>query len=167
MEDFVPGPILPRGFAAPTPMDTQTATPARPRLLHAMVRVRDPERSLAFFALLGLSVVRRKDYPEGRFTLIYLSDGTNPFEIELTHNWDRTEDYGIGDAFGHIAIGVPDIFAMCESLESAGALVARPPRDGHMAFIKTPDGLSIELLQQGPALPVPAAWAQRPNVGRW
>lgn len=137
------------------------------RLMHAMLRVRDPEQSLKFFALLGLKETRRFNQPAGRFTLIYLSDGESPFEIELTHNWDRQEDYGDGDSFGHIAIGVPDIFAACDKLEDFGATIARPPRDGAMAFVKTPDRISIELLHFGPPKRVPEKWASRPNQGTW
>ncbi|MEZ5840580.1 MAG: VOC family protein [Hyphomicrobiales bacterium] len=137
------------------------------KLLHAMLRVRDPEATLRFLRVLGIRETRRFDQPAGRFTLIYCSDGRTPFEIELTHNWDREDNYATGDAFGHIAVGVGDIYAACEELMGLGATVARPPRDGAMAFVKTPDGISIELLNMGASGPVPAKWLAMPNTGTW
>lgn len=135
-------------------------------LLHAMLRVSDPEKTIKFFELFGLKEVRRVNQPFGRFTLIFLSDQKQRFEIELTHNWDE-KGYDGGRNFGHIAIGVQDIYKTCDAARAFGATVARPPRDGHMAFIKSPDGISIELLALGPQGPVPHHYAEMENAGDW
>lgn len=138
------------------------------KYLHAMVRVRDLEASMHFFRdALGLIETRRKDYPEGRFTLVYLAAPANPeAEVELTFNYDD-EDYGSARNFGHLAFAVDDIYAACERLQAHGVVIARPPRDGRMAFVRSPDAISIELLQTGGALEPREPWLSMPNVGRW
>ncbi|MBS0381688.1 MAG: VOC family protein [Proteobacteria bacterium] len=137
--------------------------------LHSMVRVRDLAASLRFYCDgLGLREVRRKDVPEGRFTLVFLSAPDSPeAEVELTHNWDSSEDYGSARNFGHLAFRVDDIYATCAHLQALGVTINRPPRDGHMAFVRSPDLISIELLQQGERLPPAEPWASMPNVGIW
>ncbi|MBI3204327.1 MAG: lactoylglutathione lyase [Polyangiaceae bacterium] len=140
------------------------------RFLHAMVRVRDLDRALDFFVgALGLTELRRKDHPQGRFTLVFLGSGApgDDAEIELTHNWDQTEPYTGGRNFGHLAFRVDDIYATCERLEAHGVAILRPPRDGYMAFVRSPDEISIELLQRGEALPPKEPWASRKNQGQW
>jgi lactoylglutathione lyase len=143
--------------------------------LHTMLRVGNLEQSLDFFCKkLGLVEIDRHDHPEGRFTLVFLAapgDADAARErkapmIELTHNWDETEYQG-GRNFGHIAYRVDDIYATCEKLEKAGVTINRPPRDGRMAFVRTPDGISIELLQKGGSLPPREPWKSRPNTGTW
>ena len=138
------------------------------RYLHAMVRVRDLDASLAFFRdALGLVETRRRDYPQGRFTLRYLAAPANPdVEVELTYNYDD-EDYGTARNFGHLAFEVDDIYAACERLQSHGVTINRPPRDGRMAFVRSPDLISIELLQKGEALAPAEPWASMANTGRW
>jgi lactoylglutathione lyase len=138
------------------------------RYLHAMVRVRDLEASLAFFRDgLGLVETRRRDHPAGRFTLAYLAAPENPeVEVELTWNYDA-EDYGSARNFGHLAFAVDDIYATCAHLQSLGVTINRPPRDGHMAFVRSPDAISIELLQKGEALPPAEPWLSMPNTGSW
>jgi lactoylglutathione lyase len=138
------------------------------RYLHAMVRVRDLEASMRFYRdALGLVETRRKDYPEGRFTLVYLAAPANPeAEVELTFNYDD-EDYGGARNFGHLAFAVDDIYAACERLQGHGVVINRPPRDGRMAFVRSPDQISIELLQAGGALPPREPWTSMPNVGQW
>ena len=138
------------------------------KYLHAMVRVRDLDASLKFFCdALGLRENRRRDYPEGRFTLVYLGAPENPeSEIELTFNYDD-EDYGSARNFGHLAFEVDDIYAACARLQAAGVTVNRPPRDGRMAFVRSPDLISVELLQKGAALPPQEPWASMPNTGVW
>jgi lactoylglutathione lyase len=133
-----------------------------------MVRVRDLDASLAFFRdALGLVETRRKDYPQGRFTLVYLGAPANPeAEIELTYNYDD-EDYGSARNFGHLAFEVDDIYAACARLQAKGVTISRPPRDGRMAFVRSPDLISIELLQKGPALAPAEPWSAMPNVGSW
>lgn len=135
--------------------------------LHTMIRVRDLDAALAFFALLGLSEQRRHDAPAGRYTLVFLATEPGAPELELTHNWDNTEPYSGGRNFGHLAYAVDDIYAMCERLQSGGVKILRPPRDGRMAFVRSPDQISIELLQRGEALPVREPWASMPNHGEW
>ncbi|MEP9400299.1 VOC family protein [Sphingomonas silueang] len=137
------------------------------RYLHTMIRVTDPDATIAFFRLLGLEEVRRMDSEKGRFTLIFLAapGQEGVAEVELTHNWDP-EDYAGGRNFGHLAFRVDDIYATCRALADAGVTINRPPRDGHMAFVKTPDGISIELLQAG-SLPPAEPWASMPNTGTW
>ena len=138
------------------------------RYLHAMVRVRDLDASLRFYRdALGLVETRRKDVPQGRFTLVYLAAPGQPdAEVELTYNYDD-EDYGGARNFGHLAYAVDDIYATCERLQSFGVVVNRPPRDGRMAFVRSPDGISIELLQLGEALPPREPWLSMPNTGEW
>ena len=138
------------------------------KYLHAMVRVSDLDASMAFYRdALGLVETRRRDYPQGRFTLVYLAAPENPeVEIELTFNYD-TEDYGGARNFGHLAFAVPDIYATCAHLQSKGVSVLRPPRDGRMAFVRSPDQISIELLQQGEALAPAEPWLSMPNTGNW
>ena len=138
------------------------------KYLHAMVRVRDLKASLRFFRDgLGLIETRRKDVPSGRFTLVYLAAPENPeVEIELTFNYDD-EDYGSARNFGHLAFAVDDIYAVCAHLQSLGVTIARPPRDGRMAFVHSPDAVSIELLQKGGALPPREPWVSMPNIGAW
>ncbi len=135
--------------------------------LHTMIRVSDPDATIALFALLGVHEVRRFSSEQGRFTLIFLAapGQEGVAEVELTHNWDP-EDYNGGRNFGHLAYRVEDIYATCQHLLDAGITINRPPRDGHMAFIRTPDGISIELLQDG-HLPAQEPWASMPNVGTW
>jgi lactoylglutathione lyase len=138
------------------------------KYLHTMVRVTDLEASLRFYRdALGLEVVRRKDYPQGRFTLVYLAaPGDAGAELELTHNWDP-EAYTGGRNFGHLAYAVEDIYALCRRLQAQGVTINRPPRDGHMAFVRSPDNISIELLQAGNPLPPEEPWMSMPNTGSW
>ena len=137
------------------------------RFLHTMLRVSDPDATVRFFNLLGLEERRRKEVPQGRFTLIFLgAPGDEGGEIELTHNWDES-GYSGGRNFGHLAFRVDDIYATCQRLADAGVTINRPPRDGHMAFVRTPDAVSIELLQKGDALPPAEPWASMPNTGEW
>jgi lactoylglutathione lyase len=139
------------------------------RFLHAMIRVRDLEAALRFFSLLGLSEVRRKDNEAGRYTLVFIATGApgDAAEVELTYNWDQSEPYGGGRNFGHLAFEVDDIYAACERLEAGGVTIARPPRDGRMAFVRSPDAISVELLQRGPALTPREPWLSQSNVGSW
>lgn len=139
------------------------------KYLHAMVRVRDLDASLRFFCEgLGLRETRRRDYPEGRFTLVYLGAPDNPeAEVELTHNWGSDEDYGSARNFGHLAFAVDDIYALCEHLQGMGVTINRPPRDGHMAFVRSPDLISVELLQKGEPLAPREPWASMANSGSW
>jgi lactoylglutathione lyase len=138
------------------------------KYLHTMVRVRDLDESLDFYCKkLGLVELRRREVPAGRFTLVFLAaPGDESAQIELTYNWDP-EEYRGGRNFGHIAYQVEDIYAVCQRLKDAGVTINRPPRDGHMAFVRSPDGISIELLQKGGALPPREPWASMPNVGTW
>ncbi|HWU77329.1 MAG TPA: VOC family protein [Rhodanobacter sp.] len=138
------------------------------KYLHSMVRVHDLDASLRFYCEgLGLREVRRKEVPEGKFTLIFLSASESPeAEIELTWNWGSQEDYGSARNFGHLAFRVDDIYATCERLQAMGYMIHRPPRDGHMAFVRSPDLISIELLQEG-QLPPREPWASMPNTGTW
>ena len=138
------------------------------KYLHTMVRVTDLEASLNFYCeLLGLVEVKRKDVPQGRFTLVFLSaPGDEDVQVELTYNWDP-EDYDGGRNFGHLAYAVDDIYASCQRLMDAGVTINRPPRDGHMAFVRSPDGISIELLQKGDALPAQEPWNSMENSGSW
>lgn len=138
------------------------------KYLHTMVRIRDIDRSLAFYCdALGLEQVRRQDHEKGRFTLIFLAaPGDASAEVELTYNWDP-EEYAGGRNFGHLAYRVDDIYAACRRLLDKGVTINRPPRDGRMAFVRSPDGISIELLQAGAALPPAEPWASMPNSGNW
>ena len=141
--------------------------------LHTMIRVSDPDKTIAFFDLLGLKEVRRMENEKGRFTLIFLAtpeDMAGPgerarAEVELTYNWDP-EDYGSGRNFGHLAYRVENIYETCQRLMDGGVTINRPPRDGHMAFVKTPDGISIEILQNGQLAPA-EPWTSMPNTGTW
>jgi lactoylglutathione lyase len=140
------------------------------RYLHTMLRVRDLDAALDFFVRkLGLREVRRKENADGRFTLVFLATGASgdDAEIELTYNWDQKEPYGTGRFFGHLAFEVDDVYATCARLQGAGVVIHRPPRDGRMAFVKSPDGHSIELLQRGDALAPAEPWKSMPNVGEW
>jgi lactoylglutathione lyase len=143
------------------------------RYLHTMIRVRDLDAALRFFCDgLGLVETRRKESPQGRFTLVFLAAKETPeAEIELTYNWPAddgsTEDYGSARNFGHLAFRVEDIYAICAHLQAMGVTINRPPRDGHMAFVRSPDLISIELLQKGDPLPPREPWVSMPNVGTW
>jgi lactoylglutathione lyase len=136
--------------------------------LHTMVRVTNLDESLKFYcAALGLQELRRIDNEKGRFTLVFLAaPGNEDAQVELTHNWDP-ENYGIGRAFGHLAYQVDDIYATCRRLMDHGVTINRPPRDGHMAFVRSPDRISIELLQKGTALAPAEPWKSMPNTGEW
>ena len=135
--------------------------------LHTMLRVKDLEAALKFWELLGLKVLRRKDYEQGRFTLVFLATHEGAPEIELTHNWDQKDEYTFGRNFGHLAFSVENIYETCARLEKSGITILRPPRDGHMAFIKSPDNQSVELLQKGNRLTPQEPWLSRENVGSW
>ncbi|WP_406568386.1 VOC family protein [Alterisphingorhabdus coralli] len=143
------------------------------QFLHSMIRISDPEKTVDFFKLIGLEEVRRFDVEAGRFTLIFLAapGEEGVAEVELTYNWppedgSAPEDYHGGRNFGHLAYRVDDIYATCQKLMDAGVTINRPPRDGHMAFVRTPDGISIELLQDGHLEPK-EPWASMPNLGEW
>lgn len=138
------------------------------KYLHTMVRVADLDASLRFYRdALGLEVLRRSEVPQGRFTLVYLAaPGDADAQIELTYNWDP-EAYTGGRNFGHVAYAVDDIYAACERLQAHGVAILRPPRDGWMAFVRSPDAISIELLQKGRPLPPRAPWVDMPNTGSW
>ena len=138
------------------------------KYLHTMVRVTDIQASLAFYCdALGLEELRRYDSEEGRFTLVFLAaKGNESAQVELTHNWDP-EPYEGGRNFGHLAYQVEDIYATCQRLMDKGVVINRPPRDGRMAFVRSPDGISIELLQQGEALAPSAPWQHMDNTGAW
>ena len=138
------------------------------KYLHTMVRVSDLDASLDFYCnALGLSLLRRVDVEAGRFTLVFLAaPGDEQAQVELTYNWDP-EKLGGGRNFGHLAYRVDDIYAACQRLADAGVTIRRPPRDGHMAFVRSPDGISVELLQAGAPLPRQEPWASMPNVGEW
>ncbi|MGB0937542.1 MAG: lactoylglutathione lyase [Colwellia sp.] len=138
------------------------------KFLHTMVRVKDLEKSLHFYIdLLGLVETKRFDVPQGKFSLIFLATAPGEAEIELTHNWDSEEEYTTGRSFGHLAFEVDDIYKTCEHLQNNGVVINRPPRCGHMAFVKSPDNVSIELLQKGESLPVQAPWSEMENIGEW
>jgi len=138
------------------------------KYLHTMVRVTDLDQSLDFYCnKLGLVELRRKNVPQGRFTLVFLAaPGDEEAQVELTHNWDPQE-YSGGRNFGHLAYAVENIYEACQKLRDGGVTINRPPRDGHMAFVRSPDGISIELLQQGDALPPMEPWASMENSGTW
>ena len=142
------------------------------KYLHTMIRVSDPDATIDFFGLLGLREVRRSDSERGRFTLIFLAaEGDEEAQVELTYNWPPAdgsppESYSGGRNFGHLAYRVDNVYETCQRLMDAGVTINRPPRDGHMAFVRTPDGISIELLQDGRLEPA-EPWASMPNVGEW
>jgi lactoylglutathione lyase len=137
------------------------------KFLHSMIRVSDPEATVAFFQLLGLEERRRIENEAGRFTLIFLGvPGDEGGEVELTYNWDE-KGYSGGRNFGHLAYRVDNIFETCQRLMDAGVTINRPPRDGHMAFVRSPDNISVELLQEGDRLAPAEPWASMPNTGEW
>lgn len=137
------------------------------KYLHTMVRVSDPAATIAFFELLGLKELKRFDSEAGRFTLIFLAaPGDEDAQVELTHNWDEA-GYGEGRNFGHLAYKVDNIYESCQRLMAGGVTINRPPRDGHMAFVRSPDNISIELLQVGPNLEPQEPWVSMPNTGHW
>jgi len=141
------------------------------RFLHTMLRVKELNRALEFWCNgLGFIEHRRSENEAGKFTLVFLrapEDSDTGPEIELTYNWDQAEEYNFGRNFGHIAVAVDDIYATCRRLEARGIVILRPPRDGRMAFVRSPDQHSVELLQQGMALPPEEPWLSRPNTGSW
>lgn len=144
------------------------------RYLHSMLRVTDPDATIRFFNLLGLEEVRRYDSEQGRFSLIFLAapGQKDVAEVELTHNWppedgSAPEQYDGGRNFGHLAYSVDNIYELCQKLMDAGVTINRPPRDGHMAFVRSPDNISVELLQSGENLPVQEPWASMENIGEW
>ena len=133
-----------------------------------MVRVRDVDASMRFYCdLLGLKEIRRRDHEGGRFTLIFLATAEGEPCIELTHNWDQEDPYPGGRNFGHLAYSVENIYEMCRKLQEGGVTILRPPRDGYMAFVRSPDDISVELLQEGERLPPEEPWASMPNTGEW
>ena len=138
------------------------------KYLHTMVRVSDLDSSLKFYRdALGLEVLRSQEYPAGRFTLVFLAaPGDEEAQVELTYNWDPEELSGARN-FGHIAYAVDDVYALCQRLQSHGVTILRPPRDGRMAFVRSPDNISIELLQRGQPLPPAEPWVSMPNTGTW
>jgi len=138
------------------------------KYLHTMVRVTDVDASLRFYRdALGLTLLSRRDYPQGRFSLLFLAaPGDEEAQVELTYNWDP-ESYGVGRNFGHLAYAVDDIYATCQRLAEHGVTILRPPRDGHMAFVRSPDNISVELLQKGAALAPAEPWKSMPNTGSW
>ena len=138
------------------------------KYLHTMVRVTDIDASLRFYCdALGLTELSRRGYPQGRYTLVFLAAaGDEDAQVELTHNWDPQE-YGGGRNFGHLAYAVDDIYATCQRLADHGVTILRPPRDGHMAFVRSPDNISIELLQKGASLAPEEPWKSMPNTGSW
>jgi len=138
------------------------------KFLHTMIRVKDLDRALDFFVnKLGLIEVRRKEVPQGKFTLVFLKSSESEAEIELTYNWEQEQEYTIGRNFGHLAFSVDNIYETCLKLQQQGITILRPPRDGYMAFVKSPDNISVELLQKGDALPAQEPWSSMPNVGVW
>jgi len=138
------------------------------KYLHTMIRVADPDVTIHFFELLGLKEVRRMENEAGRYTLIFLAaPGDEEAQIELTHNWDESQPYSEGRNFGHVAYRVDDIYDACQRLMDGGVTINRPPRDGHMAFVRSPDNISVELLQAGAALQPQEPWASMPNTGHW
>lgn len=138
------------------------------KFLHSMVRVLDLDASLHFYCdLLGLVQTRRLDFDEARFSLIYLATAEGEPEVELTHNWGETKAYSQGNNFGHLAFEVENIYQICEKLQAAGVVINRPPRDGYMAFVRSPDGISIELLQANDKLAPQEPWLSMENTGTW
>jgi len=138
------------------------------KYLHTMIRVQNLDSALDFFIdKLGMKEVRRKEVPEGKFTLVFLAADDNESQLELTYNWSQNEPYSGGDNFGHVAYSVENIYDYCEKLGKKGVTILRPPRDGKMAFIRSPDQISIELLQQGDPLPIQEPWSSMKNCGKW
>jgi lactoylglutathione lyase len=138
------------------------------KYLHTMIRVQNLESALDFFInKLGMVEVRRKEVPEGKFTLVFLAATEDDLPLELTYNWEQSEPYNSGENFGHVAYGVENIYDFCEKLQNDGVTILRPPKDGKMAFIRSPDQVSIELLQIGDPLPILEPWASMKNQGTW
>jgi len=138
------------------------------KYLHTMVRVKDLDRALDFFVnKLGLIETRRKEVPNGKFTLVFLATEEGAPEIELTYNWGQEQEYSYGRNFGHLAYSVDNIYQLCQKLMDKGVTILRPPRDGRMAFVKSPDNISIEFLQRGEALPLEEPWKSMSNTGEW
>ena len=137
------------------------------RYLHTMIRVRDIDAALEFFSLLGLEETRRRDSEKGQYTLVFLATAQGEPEVELTYNWGQTEPYSTGRNFGHLAYEVDNVYETCQRLMDAGITINRPPRDGRMAFVRSPDQISIELLQKGGSLPAAEPWASMDNTGEW
>ena len=138
------------------------------KYLHTMIRVQNLGSALDFFInKLGMIEVRRREAPEGRFTLVFLATGPGESTIELTYNWDQEEPYTVGRNFGHLAYSVENIYQLCEELQNKGVTILRPPRDGKMAFIRSPDQISVELLQEGDPLPPQEPWLSMPSQGEW
>ena len=138
------------------------------KYLHTMIRVQNLESTLDFFInKLGMMEIRRRESPEGRFTLVFLATGPGESTIELTYNWDQEEPYTVGRNFGHLAYSVENIYQLCEELQNKGVTILRPPRDGKMAFIRSPDQISVELLQEGDPLPPQEPWLSMPSQGEW
>ncbi len=137
------------------------------KYLHTMIRVSDLDKTLDFFKLLGLEEIRRREVPQGKFTLVFLAaPGDEDAQVELTFNWDE-KGYDEGRNFGHLAYAVDDIYGLCQRLMDGGVTINRPPREGKMAFVRSPDNISVELLQKGDALPPAEPWASMPNIGKW
>ena len=138
------------------------------KYLHTMIRVQNLESALDFFInKLGMMEVRRKEVPEGKFTLVFLAASEDEPPVEMTYNWEQREPYSSGENFGHVAYGVENIYNFCEKLQNAGVTILRPPKDGKMAFIRSPDQISVELLQIGDSLPIQEPWASMKNQGTW
>ena len=138
------------------------------KYLHTMIRGQNLESALDFFInKLGMIEVRRREVPEGRFTLVFLATGPGESTFELTYNWDQEEPYTVGRNFGHLAYSVENIYQLCEELQNKGVTILRPPRDGKMAFIRSPDQISVELLQEGDPLPPQEPWLSMPSQGEW
>jgi len=138
------------------------------KFLHTMLRVKDLDASLNFYInQLGLVETKRKEVPAGKFTLIFLATAEGEPEVELTYNWENEEEYSTGRFFGHLAFEVDDIYVLCEKLQNQGVIINRPPRCGRMAFVKSPDGVSVELLQKGEALAPQEPWSSMENTGTW
>ena len=138
------------------------------KFLHTMIRVLDLDKALDFFVgKLGLKEIRRMESEKGRFTLVFLATSRDEPSIELTYNWDQKEPYTVGRFFGHLAFSVKNIYDYCENLQKQGITILRPPRDGRMAFIRSPDQISIEILQEGGALEIKEPWSTMPNQGEW
>ena len=137
------------------------------RFLHTMLRVQDLDAAIHFFGLLGLNEIRRRESERGQFTLVFLSAGDGEAELELTHNWGQETPYSGGRNFGHVAYEVDNIYALCQHLMDEGVTILRPPRDGRMAFVRSPDQISVELLQKGEALPTQEPWSGMASQGEW
>ena len=138
------------------------------KFLHTMIRVLDLDKAVEFFVdKFGLVELRRHEVPEGKFTLVFLATAAGEPAVELTYNWNQTEPYSVGRNFGHLAFSVENIYELCEKLQNEDVAILRPPRDGRMAFIRTPDQVSIELIQEGDALELKEPWLSMPNQGEW